>query len=381
VTRKPTRYTGVYERSSAERMYKGRPDICFDVTYKVSGRKVWEKVGWASEGYTAKLADQVRAERIRSLRHGLDLPKQRIAPLFGDVAKKYLEWLRIDKFKNIASDQSRYDNHLKTLFERKSLAEISPLDLERVKSKMTKAEYTAQTIKHVLTLFRRIVNKAILWGLWDGKNPVSKVSLPRPNNIRQRFLSTNEARILLTRLKERSSTVHDMALLALHTGMRAGEIFALRGCDLNFDHNIITILDPKNGETRQAYMTDMVREMLNNRKIKNPEELVFSDRLHKGKVKGISNTFDKVVKDLGLNNGVTDPRQKVIFHSLRHTFASWLALQGESLVTIRELLGHKSYEMTKRYAHLIPDEKRKATLRLETSFKQERELNIHVHDN
>ena len=381
MTRKPTRYTGVYERTSTERIYKSKPDICFDVTYKVGGRKVWEKVGWVSEGYTAKLADQVRAERIRSLRHGLDLPKQRIAPLFGDVAKKYLEWLKTDKSKNIASDQSRYDNHLKPRFERKSLAEISPLDLERVKSKMTKAGYTAQTIKHVLALFRRTVNKAILWGLWDGKNPVSKVSLPRPNNIRQRFLSTDEARILLDKLREKSSTLHDMALLALHTGMRAGEIFALRACDLNFSHDVITILDPKNGETRQAYMTHMVHEMLIKRKTENPEVLVFTDRLHKNKIRGISNTFDKVVKDLGLNNGVTDPRQKVTFHSLRHTFASWLALQGESLVTIRELLGHKSYEMTKRYAHLIPDEKRKATLRLETSFKQERELNIHVHDN
>lgn len=380
MTRKPTRYIGVYERSSTERMHKGKPDTCFDVTYKVGGRKIWEKVGWISEGYTAKLAEQVRAERIRNIRHGKDLPKQRKAPLFGDVAKKYLEWLNTNKPKNTLSDQSRYDNHLKMLFERKNLDEIAPLDLERLKSKMTKAGYTAQTVKHVLALFRRMVNKAIIWGLWDGKNPVINVALPRPNNMRQRFLSKDEAQMLLSKLKEKSSIVHDMALLALYTGMRAGELFALRNCDLDFNHDVITILEPKNGETRQAYMNRMVREMLNRRKTENPEDLIFKDRLHKKKITGISNTFDKVVKDLGLNKGITDQRQKVTFHSLRHTFASWLAIQGESLVTIRELLGHKSYEMTKRYAHLIPDEKRKAALRLEASSKQEQEASIQVND-
>ena len=77
-----------------------------------------------------------------------------------------------------------------------------------------------------------------------------------------------------------------------------------------------------------------------------------------------------MVDVLGFNKGVEDPRQKVTFHTLRHSFASWLALQGERLLTIRELLGHKSFAMTLRYAHLVPDEKRKATLRLEQAFNK-----------
>ena len=88
-----TKYSGVYERNSEIRKHNGRSDTCFDITYKYGGKKVWEKVGWASEGYSAKLASQVRADRIRSIRHGEELPKNKIkAPYFKQIAEKYLEW-------------------------------------------------------------------------------------------------------------------------------------------------------------------------------------------------------------------------------------------------------------------------------------------------
>jgi len=54
-----------------------------------------------------------------------------------------------------------------------------------------------------------------------------------------------------------------------------------------------------------------------------------------------------------------------------HTFASWLALQGETILTIKELMGHKTLEMTMRYAHLMPDQKKRATVKLEQAFNEE----------
>jgi hypothetical protein len=59
--RKPTKYTGVYERISKERTHNGKSDVCFDIAYKMDGKKVWEKVGWAREGYSAKVASEIRA--------------------------------------------------------------------------------------------------------------------------------------------------------------------------------------------------------------------------------------------------------------------------------------------------------------------------------
>ena len=70
--------------------------------------------------------------------------------------------------------------------------------------------------------------------------------------------------------------------------------------------------------------------------------------------------FQTIVRDTGLNNGISDPRDKVVFHSLRHTFASWLVQEGVPLYTVQNLMGHKTIIMTQRYAHLAPDQGREA---------------------
>ena len=65
-------------------------------------------------------------------------------------------------------------------------------------------------------------------------------------------------------------------------------------------------------------------------------------------------TFSRIVEKSGLNDGVTDRIHKVVFHTLRHTFASWLIQKGVALEVVSTLLGHSSLQMTMRYAHLDP---------------------------
>ena len=89
--------------------------------------------------------------------------------------------------------------------------------------------------------------------------------------------------------------------------------------------------------------------------------LIFMDRKGR-KIKQLSDTFNRVVERVGFNKGVRDRQNKIVPHSLRHTFASWLALQGEPLLTIKELMGHKDIETTMRYAHLLPDQKQRPFL-------------------
>ena len=66
----------------------------------------------------------------------------------------------------------------------------------------------------------------------------------------------------------------------------------------------------------------------------------------------ISNTFTKAVNDLNLNEGITDRGMKVVFHTLRHSCASWLVNSGVELPVIAKILGHKSISMTMRYFHV-----------------------------
>jgi len=366
-----TNYTGVYERKSNERKQNGKLDICFDIAYRFDGKLIWEKVGWSSEGYTAKLANEIRSERLRSIRHGHELPRQKKkAPYMKDVAKKYFQWAEVNKAQKGKDDQHRYRNHF-VRFTDKRLSEISSFDLERWKADLIKKKYAPATVKHCLVLFRQIINKAILWGMYKGENPIKGVKMPTVQNERQRFLNYDEANLLLNELQKISQQLHDMSLLSLHTGLRAGEIFSLKGQNIDFENRLITITETKNKTSRKAFMSGKVKKMLANYIPESPDGYVFKTNQGK-KITEISKSFGKAVITLKLNKGVKDRRQRVVFHSLRHSFASWLALQGETLLTIKELLGHKTLAMTLRYSHLIPDQKRAATLKLEKAFNTEK---------
>jgi len=365
-----TSFSGVYFRESeADRFHKGKPDQCFFIRYKKDGRRIMEKAGWLSEGYSARLAANIRAERLRTIRHREELPREKArVPYFDEAAKMFIEWA--EKNKRDKSDRARYENHLKDILGRQRMDEISPLTLEGIKSNLFKKDLSPATVRHVLQFVRAVFNKMILWGKYSGQNPVKMVSMPSLNNGRVRFLSFEEAKALLSELSKRSQTTHDITLLALHTGLRAGEIFKLKAQDVDLGNGILRIMDAKNRASRAAYMTQDVKEMLRARMPAGPGGLLFSPRIHeKGQISRISGYFQRTADAL-FNQGVDDPRQRVVFHSLRHTFASWLAIRGTPLYTIKELMGHKTLSMTERYAHLIPDVKQKATQALGVAFKQ-----------
>lgn len=83
-----------------------------------------------------------------------------------------------------------------------------------------------------------------------------------------------------------------------------------------------------------------------------------------GKRGQVSKTFNLPIDKLGFNEGITDPMLKVIFHTLRHTFVSWLVQRGTPLYTVATLMGHSTLEMTQRYAHLAPDTTRSVSMAL-----------------
>ena len=327
--REAERYVGVQERPSNKRKYEGKPDICYWIFYRNADQKlIGEKVGWISEGYSPKLASIVRSERLRSIRHSEELPNERPkAPYFKDVAKKYLKWATDNRAGKGFDDHNRYKNHLASRFDEKRLSDISPLDLERMKSELVKEGKAPATVAHCLKLFRQMFNKAVLWGLHQGENPVKAVKMPTIQNQRERFLSHEEAVLLLDELKKVSGMLHDMTLLALYCGLRAGEIFNLRGADIDFTNGIISILDPKNRTARKVYINNTVKAMLQLRKSDDPNEFVFTKKYHRtksqDKIDEISQTFTRVADRL-FNQGIKDRRQRFTFHSCRHTFASWL---------------------------------------------------------
>jgi len=117
-------------------------------------------------------------------------------------------------------------------------------------------------------------------------------------------------------------------------------------------------------------MIEEVKEfLLNKKQNRDTNSLIFPTK-NNGKMTGVTNSFEKAVKKLGLNKDITDPRDKVVFHTLRHTFASWLVQAGTPLYTVKELLGHKSIAMTERYSHLAENTMREAVKKLENKLKK-----------
>jgi integrase len=249
-------------------------------------------------------------------------------------------------------EKSRYQNHLAKSIGKLKLSEITPVLLEALKAKLLRAGRRAQTVRHILGLVKRVFNCVIKYGYYSGDNPVGKITMPTEDNARQRYLTKDEAQRLLEALRQTSEQLWQISLLSLSTGMRASEILHLKGEHINLATRTIRIIDSKNGKNRSVYVPDSAFQMLCECQIK-PGRLVFPNRFGR-QHKAIGNAFSKTVKRLKLNESLSDPRDHVVFHSLRHTFASWLVQQDQPLFVISELLGHSSVSMTQRYAHLSP---------------------------
>lgn len=387
-----TQYTGVRYREHKTRKHNGKPDRYFTIFYKLNGKTKEEGLGWSSEGWTAQKASLIRAELKKAQATGegaVTLKEKRTIAeekkkaaaekkareererlTLNEAAKKYIEWAKNNK-RSWKDDETRLRLHVSPLLGNLPLSKIGIPEAEKLKSKCQKKGLAPATVIQCLAVLRAVCNFCLRNGLYTGTNPVKGMKLPKLNNKRLRFLARQEADDLLELALKDDPELYDICLLCLYTGIRSGEMAALRWQDIDFEHGIITIMDGKNGESRQAFMTNSLRDMLERRRKAAPnvckqttsQSLIFPTP--DGKVRQrVSKQFKKIVDKLGLNDGIDDPRQRVYFHTLRHTFASWLALNGETLLTIKELMGHKTIAMTMRYAHLIPDQKRKAVERL-----------------
>lgn len=209
------------------------------------------------------------------------------------------------------------------------------------------------TINLILIDVVNVMKRMVDWGFYSG--PVPRLKLLPAENERQRFLTPKELDRLLDLLQNLSCRVYRIALLSAHTGMRLGEILQLRRQDLDFTNSFIHV-DGKMGK-RVAYMDDTVKTMLERIAPQQPSEFIFSNKGKPITQGGLRYTFAKAVSILGLNDGITDRRYKVVFHTLRHTFCSWLASKNVPLYTIGTLVGHKNTRSTQRYAKLSPDAK------------------------
>lgn len=359
LVRRSTRYQGVQVRESPERRHRGKPDLCFTIDYRdAQGKRIRRDIGWASEGITAAFAHQERLRLIaeaKAIRRGESSPLtvQQASLILDRAWERYRDdWMKA-KGKRYDSDQWMYDAHVRPVFGRTLLQEISPYALDRFMASLTAQGLSAQTIRHLVGLIRRIMRRMVAWGLYDGPLPFDAISMPRLDNRRERFLQPEEARALLAELHRRSHQTWLMALISLQCGLRFSEIAGIRHMDINLQQGLLYIAESKNGRARHAYLTPELIDALRDLPARPANALVFPARDGK-KMTNVSDSFSRAVDYLGL----------------RHTYASWLACSGAGQAMIAELLGHSSLEMSRRYTHLMDDEKKSTMERISKIFNR-----------
>ena len=348
-----TRFPGIYTRESTKRRHDGKPDIVFYYRIKVSGISRWVKCGWRSEGMNARLAAEMRRNALAQLNPAIP----RAAPLFTDAWNWYMTQHPLSKATR-STAQSYARQHLFPAFGGLKLSSITPELLTEFIRSRTAAGLDPGTVRHMLTLVGIMFNVTRKARLHNLSSPVQDISLPANYEKRIRYLSHDEARLLLSALKERSLPWHDMAALSLFTGARLGELLTLTAGQIDFRNGTAEV----NGKTgrRILYLNSSALSILKTR----TEGRIATDFLFPGTKGGhMSEThpvFTDTVRRLGLNPQGTPNHRRVVFHTLRHTFASWLVMQGVPLYTVQKLLGHANILMTQRYAHLAPHHERAA---------------------
>lgn len=182
---------------------------------------------------------------------------------------------------------------------------------------------------------------------WLEDSPMRKVKKPTESRGRVRYLSDDERKGLLEACqKSKNPYLYPVVVLALSTGMRQGEIMGLTWDDVGLQQGRITLHDTKNKERRVVPLVGKALEVMKDHsKLKR----IDTPLLFPGRVKP-STPIDLRApwKDALTAAGIEDFR----FHDLRHSAASYLAMNGASLAEIAEVLGHKTLQMVKRYAHL-----------------------------
>jgi len=384
-----TRFPGVRFREHPTRKHGVQSDRYYTIRFQVSGKRYNEALGWASEGWSAEKAYLVLAELKENARLGKELTslkdkrEQAAKAKAEEKARRekaerdnltfgyfflstYFPKAKEDKRPTTWKTERAYFKHwISPVIGERSLVQVGVIELEKIKRNMTKAGRAPKTISDCLGLVRHVFNYASKRGAYEGKNPVSLIKLPKKDNKRVRFLSRDEAAKLLKALSMRSRKLNDICLLSLYSGLRAGEIFNLTWGDVDFERGQLFVREPKSGKNRFAYLTSEALGILSDRYAdQDKNDFVFVSSRGK-KIAYISNLFEQVVKELGFNEGVADPRQKVVFHTLRHTYASWLVEKGIDIYTVSKLLGHSNIIMTQRYSHLGENSLRAAVKRLE----------------
>ncbi len=335
---------------------------------------------------TVKRARTIAEERISNAKRGeVPLPqiRHRISTLREFISDKYKDWA-IAHQKSGESNVQRIIGAFPDMLDCQ-IDQLTNWQFEQWKLARKKAGIKPGTINRDLTMVRAALNCAVDWGVVETTPMAGVKRVKVDDDKRVRYLSCSERSKLMLALdarekrlqklpkSKRSKWVHQfedgpfadylkpMTLLSMQTGLRLTELTTLRWSSVSFENNphlTVKSAHSKSGKSRYVPLNADALIVLKNWKTLNEgaDSYVFGLKSG-GRLKSVKRAWNEVLEHAGIHN--------FRWHDLRHHFASMLVMAGVDLNTVRELLGHRSLEMTLRYAHLAPEDLSRAVRVLE----------------
>ena len=341
--------------ASIRRVGKGR----FEASIQIERRKQQRKMFGTRDEAEAWIEERQREKRDR-LVFGSVTPKTLTA-----VAAEYLAYKASKGKRTVEEQRALLEHQLIPFFGPDMLvSEITADRIAKYEQKKATAEHprlgrpvVAATINRHLSLLRCVLRRAKKLG---HLRVVPDFELAKEPEGRLRYLERHETvRLVDACRRSRNPFLWNIVVVALHTGMRRGEILGLEWERVDFARGVLLLEHTKSGRRREVPMNQAVDAALMSLPGPKDEGPVFCKR--DGSAWGrIETGFKTALKRAGISN--------FRFHDLRHTCASWLVMDGATPMEVKELLGHRDLKMTLRYAHLAPGRLRDAVSRLDKVF-------------
>lgn len=316
------------------------------IGYTVGGHRVREAIG-----SNRQLAEAVLKKRIVEAIEDRHFNKRNVGRMpFSEFADIYIA-RHVVLLKSPHTERVRMEGW-KRHFGNRPIGQITRAELQDWQARKRETCKPA-TVNRAMCRLRHMFNRAVDWSLLD-QSPMKGIKFLPEHNARLRFLSLEDCERLIQGCK--APHLRAIVTVALHTGMRSGEIRNLEWRDLDFDTGFLIVRDSKNGETRHVPMDSTVVALFRNWPRTEGSEFVFTNAAG-GRIGWLQHGFRKALGRAALTD--------LHFHDLRHTFASQWMMAGGDLYVLRSILGHKSIAMTQRYAHLSPGYKKAMVERME----------------
>ncbi|MEN2994231.1 MAG: site-specific integrase [Thermodesulfovibrio sp.] len=313
----------------------------------------------AEEIYIKVLLRLNSAEKIQNVKYEQGITQTESSMSYEEFYEKH--YLKYCYKRHKTNIEVYFFRSLPDWFKKLKLNQIGTQEVEQLQSYFIQKEMSVATCNRYIGIVKSSFSKACDWNFITETRlkAIRKVKLLKGETKRLRYLTMDEIHRLLSCCDDH---LYPIVFTAINTGMRKGEILNLKWSNVDLKNGIILVEKTKNNERREIPMNDslkaLFRRLYSQRRL--DTEYVFINPQNGKRYVDLKKSFNTACKKAGLKD--------FHFHDLRHTFASQLVMSGVDLKTVQELLGHKTINMTLRYAHLSEAHKKEAVKTLETKL-------------